>query len=336
MSGAIASQSLGDEPLLRVEELKTHISLARGVVRAVDGVSFEVASGETLGIVGESGSGKSMTALSVLRVLPEKGGRIVGGRITLCGRDLIALSDRKMAREIRGREISLISQDPLTSLNPVFTIGEQVGAPLRYHGIVRGRRAVRERVVELLDQVGMPSPERRLGDYPHQFSGGMRQRVVAAMALACAPRLLIADEPTSNLDVTIQRQMLELFRELQREHGLGIVLITHDFGVAAACDRVAVMYAGRIVETAEVRALYQHPLHPYTRALLECVPRLGQRRRRLHALGGQPPSLIGPPQGCPFAPRCPDRMSICEQRYPPVLEPVDGHQVACWLWETKP
>lgn len=335
----LAHQSAAESaaPLLRVDGLRTHIGLRRGTVKAVDGVTLHLHAGETLGIVGESGSGKSMTSLSILRLLPKEGGKIVGGQVLLEGTDLVPLSDREMAERIRGRQISMISQDPMTSLNPLFTIADQVGAPLRYHKVTRGRRETRARVVELLRRVRIPSPETRLDHFPHQFSGGMRQRVVAAMAIACSPKVLIADEPTSNLDVTIQVQMMQLFRDLQRETGMGIIMITHDMGVAAGvCDRIAVMYAGRVVETADVRTLYKNPRHPYTQALLNSIPHLGQKRKRLYALGGQPPSLIDPPKGCRFAARCPKKMPKCEQEYPPERELSPGHTMACWLAEEEP
>ncbi|MFV0281180.1 MAG: ABC transporter ATP-binding protein [Rhodoblastus sp.] len=320
-------------PLLKVENLRTHLHLRRGTVHAVDGVDLEVGEGETLGIVGESGSGKTMTSLSILRLLPKPGGRIVEGSITLDGVDLVKLSEEEMARDWRGAKISMVSQDPLTSLNPVFSIGDQVGAPLRYHGLAKGRNAVREAVAAVLERVRIPSPATRLGDYPHQFSGGMRQRVVTAMAIACAPRLLIADEPTSALDVTIQVQMMELFRELQRDTGVGVILITHDLGVAAGiCHRIAVMYAGRIVESGGVRDIFRNPAHPYTRGLLNSIPQLGRKRHRLEAIAGQPPSLTNPPRGCRFAARCPQKMARCGD-YPPSFEIGAGHRAACWLAE---
>jgi peptide/nickel transport system ATP-binding protein len=319
-------------PLLRVENLKTHLTLKRGVVRAVDGVSLTVAEGETLGIVGESGSGKTMTCLSILRLLPNTGEQSITGTIELDGTDLLGLTEEQMARDWRGRRISMVSQDPLTSLNPVFTIGDQVGGPFRYHRLAHGRAGVRAAVANVLRRVRIPSPEKRLDDYPHQFSGGMRQRVCSAMAIACEPRLLIADEPTSNLDVTIQVQMMDLFRDIQAETGVGIILITHDLGVAAGiCHRVAVMYAGRVVEVGDVRAIYRRPAHPYTRALLDSIPRLGQRRRRLYSIAGQPPSLIAPPEGCRFAARCTRAEARCHESYPPEVEISSGHSVACWL-----
>jgi len=326
-----ATEASPPQPLLRIDNLRTHLFLKRGVVHAVDGVNLHVDAGETLGLVGESGSGKSMTSLSILRLLPKHSGRIVEGQVWLDGTDLTTLSEEEMARDWRGRRVSMVSQDPMTSLNPVFSVGDQVGAPFRYHRLARGARAVREAAVKVLRRVRIPSPETRLDDYPHQFSGGMRQRVVAAMAIACAPKLLIADEPTSNLDVTIQVQMIELFRELQRDSNLGMILITHDLGVAASiCRRVAVMYAGRIVEVGDVRTIYRAPAHPYTHALLASIPHLGQKRRRLQAIAGQPPSLIDPPVGCRFAARCPRRSARCATEYPPEIELASGHKVACW------
>ena len=317
--------------MLEVENLRTSIRLQRGVVRAVDGISFTVSEGETLGIVGESGSGKTMTGLSLLRLLPQPGGHIEeGSRIRLDGTDLVSLSDAEMARW-RGRKISMIAQDPQSSLNPVFTIGDQVAAPLRQHRRGLGAANIHQLSVEGLTHVGIPSPELRLNNYPHQFSGGMRQRVVSAMAIGCSPRLLIADEPTSNLDVTIQIQMIELFQRIQRDTKVGIILITHDLGVAAAiCHRIAVMYAGRIVECGEVHAIFRSPAHPYTRALLSAMPRLGERRRRLYTIPGQPPSLLAPPRGCRFAARCRDRMARCEDEDPPDFTPSEGHMAACW------
>ena len=330
LSEPVAQTTL--RPLLRVENLKTHLALKRGVVKAVDGVNLEVGEGETLGIVGESGSGKTMTCLSILRLLPKTGEQRITGRIELDGTNLVELSEEEMARDWRGRRISMVSQDPLTSLNPVFTVGDQVGAPFRYHRLARGRAAVRAAVAEALQRVRIPSPPTRLDDDPHQFSGGMRQRVCSAMAIACTPRLLIADEPTSNLDVTIQVQMMELFRDIQRETGVGIILITHDLGVAAGiCHRIAVMYAGRVVETGDVRTVYRRPAHPYTRGLLDSIPHLGQRRRRLYSIGGQPPSLIDPPIGCRFAARCPKVQERCRAEYPPEVELSRGHRTACWF-----
>ncbi|MDF2233361.1 ABC transporter ATP-binding protein [Albimonas sp. CAU 1670] len=328
--------TLHADPALKVEDLIVELRLRRGALRPVDGVSFEVAKGETLGIVGESGSGKSMTCLSILRLLPRPAGRIARGSVRVGGVDLTTLSERELARDWRGRRLSMVTQDPMTSLNPVFTIGDQVGSPLRHHRITRTLRETRAKAAEALGRVRIPSPERRLDDYPHQFSGGMRQRAVSAMAIACAPEVMIADEPTSNLDVTIQVKMIELYREIQRETGVAIVLITHDMGVAASiCDRVAVMYAGRIVEQGPARAIFKSPAHPYTQALLDSIPRLGARRRRLYALGGQPPDLLALPKGCRFAPRCPRRMPKCDAAYPPEFALPGGQTSACWLNETE-
>ncbi|SDX98457.1 peptide/nickel transport system ATP-binding protein [Albimonas donghaensis] len=318
-------------PALKVENLVTELALRRGVLRPVDGVSFHVDPSETLGIVGESGSGKSMTCLSLLRLLPKPGGRIASGSVVVGGRDLTRLSEEELARDWRGRRISMVTQDPMTSLNPVYTVGDQVGAPLRYHRLAEGMRAVRAGAAAVLGRVRIPSPESRLDEYPHQFSGGMRQRVVSAMAIACEPEVMIADEPTSNLDVTIQVKMIDLYRKIQEETGVAIVLITHDMGVAASiCDRIAVMYAGRIVETGPARRIFRAPAHPYTRALLDSIPRLGRKSRRLTALGGQPPDLANPPTGCRFAPRCALRVAKCAA-YPPDAALGEGHSAACWL-----
>lgn len=322
-------------PLLQIEDLRTHIFLGRGVVKAVDGVTLDVREGETVGLVGESGSGKTMTGLSILRLLPKVGGQIVSGRIVVDGVNLVDLPEGELAREWRGKRVSMVSQDPLTSLNPLFTIGDQVGAPLRYHGMAKTAAALRDAVVQGLKRVRIPAAEKRLNAYPHQFSGGMRQRVVSAMALACSPRVMIADEPTSNLDVTIQVQLMDLYRRIQEETGLAILLITHDLGVAASiCNRVAVMYAGRVVEFGDARTIFKAPRHPYTQALINSVPHLGQKRKRLYAPEGQPPSLIDPPTGCRFAARCSRRMAVCDT-YPPDFLSAEGHRTACWLEEKK-
>ena len=318
-------------PLLEVKDLKTHLHLRRGVVRAVDGISFEVNEGETLGLVGESGSGKTMTCLSILRLLPRHGGGKIDGSIKLDGAELLSLSEDDMAQNIRGQQVAMISQDPMTSLNPVFTVGDQVSGPFLYHRLVKTVREAWKKAAEGLRRVRIPSPEQRLRNYPHQFSGGMRQRVATAMAIACSPRLLIADEPTTALDVTIQVQMMALLKSIQRNSKVGIILITHDLSIVAGlCHRIAVMYAGRIIETGKVRDIYKNPAHPYTQALLEAIPHLGQKRERLAAIPGQPPSLLDPPAGCRFAPRCPKRMSICDE-YPPATDIGDGHVVHCWL-----
>ena len=315
--------------LLNVEDLRMHLYLRRGILRAVDGISLYVNEGETLGLVGESGSGKTMTGLSLMRLLPKGSGRIVSGSIKLDEREITTLSEQQLAKEIRGRRIAMIMQDPMTSLNPVFSIGDQVGTPLRNHGIASGATA-RSKVIDVLQRVRLPSPELRLGDYPHQFSGGQRQRIVAAMAIGCEPRLLVADEPTTALDVTIQVQIIALLRQIQHDTGVGIILITHDLGVAASlCHRIAVMYAGQIIETGPVRSIYRTPSHPYTRALLDAIPRLGTEKKRLSAIPGQPPSLLDPPAGCRFAARCPLRMDVCSQP-PPAVDLGDGHSASCW------
>jgi len=318
-------------PLLKVEDLQTHLHLRRGVVKAVDGISFEVNEGETLGIVGESGSGKTMTCLSILQLLPTHGGGKINGSVRLDGENLLELNEDEMADRIRGPKVAMISQDPMTSLNPVYTVGDQVSGPFLYHKLVKTVREAWAAAAQGLRRVRIPSPERRLKNYPHQFSGGMRQRVVTAMAIGCSPRLLIADEPTTALDVTIQVQIMALLRNIQKESKVGIILITHDLSIVAGlCHRIAVMYAGRIIETGKVRDIYRNPQHPYTQALLEAIPHLGQKRKRLAAIPGQPPNLMDLPKGCRFAPRCPKRMSVCDD-YPPTTDVGDGHAVNCWL-----
>ncbi|HET9578365.1 MAG TPA: ABC transporter ATP-binding protein [Usitatibacter sp.] len=315
--------------LLDVQDLRTHFFTRDGVVRAVDGVSFSVEKGETLAIVGESGCGKSVTSLSILRLIASPPGRTVGGRVMFEGRDLLALPMPEM-RGIRGDAISMIFQEPMTSLNPVLTIGRQISEVLTLHrGLSRedaGRRAI-----EMLRLVHIPEAERRIGQYPHELSGGMRQRVMIAMALACEPRLLIADEPTTALDVTIQAQILDLMRELKSRTGAAIVLITHDLGVVAEmAQRVVVMYAGRKVEEAPVAELFARPRHPYTRGLLDSMPKLGLRGRRLTEIPGTVPSLMEPIPGCTFAPRCPFATQQCREEYPPLEEKSPGHTAACW------
>ena len=318
------------EALLEVTGLKTHFFTRRGVVKAVDGVSFAVAEGETLGIVGESGSGKSVTSLSIMRLVPEPAGRIVGGAIRLRGEDLLGKTEGEM-RRIRGKQIAMILQDPMSSLNPVFTVGEQVAEPIRLHQRLP-RRQVWAKVRESLAMVRIPSPDERMHQYPHQMSGGMRQRIVGAIGLSCEPRLLIADEPTTSLDVTIQAQFLRLLKGLQKDLGLTLILITHDLSVVATmCDRVAVMYAGRIVETAPARELFDRPRHPYTIALLKSLPHLGTKVERLYSIEGQPPDLSALPAGCPFAPRCPEAMPVCTEVYPGLTSQGGGHDIHCWL-----
>jgi oligopeptide/dipeptide ABC transporter ATP-binding protein len=317
--------------LLEVSNLRTEFATRAGVVRAVDDVSFSVGAGETVALVGESGCGKSVTALSVMRLVPTPAGRIAGGVVRFRDRDLLALPEAEM-RAVRGREIAMIFQEPMTSLNPTLTIGRQLTEGPEVH-LGLEPTAARAHAVELLAQVGISDPDRRLRDYPHQWSGGMRQRLMIAMALSCQPSLVLADEPTTALDVTIQAQILELLRELTRQMGVALLLITHNLGVVARyADRVNVMYAGRIVERAPARALYATPRHPYTAALLRSVPRLDEpRRTRLAALEGRAPDLARPAPGCAFAPRCALRVTRCTLERP-ALEPVgaDDHHSACW------
>jgi peptide/nickel transport system ATP-binding protein len=321
-------------PLLEVADLKTWFFTRDGVVRAVDGVSFAVLPGEVLAIVGESGCGKSVTALSILRLIPQPPGRIVSGRIRFGGRDLLALSEAEM-RRVRGNDIAMIFQEPMTSLNPVLTIGRQIAETLILHQRL-DRRAATERAVDMLRLVHIPEAERRAGEYPHQMSGGMRQRVMIAMALACNPKLLIADEPTTALDVTIQAQILDLMRELKARIDAAIVLITHDLGIVAEmAERVVVMYAGRKVEEAGVEALFRRPLHPYTQGLLASVPRLGAsvgraEPPRLAEIPGTVPSLREAIPGCPFAPRCGFASDICRREMPAFEEKMPGHFAACF------
>jgi peptide/nickel transport system ATP-binding protein len=321
-----------EQPVLEIDDLSTHFFTRDGVVRAVEDLTCHVNAGEALGIVGESGCGKSVTSLSVMRLVQSPPGRIVAGRIRLMGRDLLALSEREM-REIRGNEISMIFQEPMTSLNPVLSIGEQLTEVIRRHRRI-SRVDARERAVEMLRLVQIPDPERRLSEYPHQLSGGMRQRVMIAMAFACDPKVLIADEPTTALDVTIQAQILALMSDLQKRLGTAIVLITHDLGVVAeTCQRVIVMYAGRKVEEAEVEALFDRPLHPYTKGLMGSMPHLHRGHgdgTRLKEIPGIVPSLLDPPPGCRFAGRCAHVTARCRSQEPPLREVEPRHWVACW------
>jgi peptide/nickel transport system ATP-binding protein len=325
----IPSESSG--PLLRVTGLTTTFKLATGVVRAVDNVSLELRRGETLGLVGESGSGKSMTAMSILRLV-QPPGETLGGPVEFNGRrDLLELSEREM-RKIRGAEIALIFQEPMTALNPVLTVGDQIAEAILVHGQAP-RAAARDRAVELLSAVKIPDPEKRVRDYPHQLSGGMRQRVLIAIALACQPLLLIADEPTTSLDVTIQAEILDLLREMKETFHLALLLITHDLGVVAGqADRVAVMYAGRIVEEGPVRRIFQAPAHPYTRGLLASIPG-GAPGRRLAGIEGTVPNLASLPPGCAFEPRCPDRFAKCPTAPPPSFSVEPAHQTRCYLYD---
>jgi oligopeptide transport system ATP-binding protein len=318
-------------PVLEVKGLKTQFFTQDGVVKAVNGISYELNEGETLGIVGESGCGKSVSVMSLMKLIPIPPGRIVGGEAKFEGRDLMKISDDEM-RSVRGNKIAMIFQDPMTSLNPVLTIGKQVSEALELH-LGMSKSEGRQRTIELLEMVGIPSAADRVDDYPHQFSGGMRQRAMIAMGLSCNPQILIADEPTTALDVTIQAQIVELVKKLRDEIGMAIIWITHDLGVVAGlADRVAVMYAGFIVEEASVKDLYGDPRHPYTLGLLHSLPRLDEERgRRLASIEGLPPDLIALPEGCPFYARCDYRVDKCQTENPP-LEPVaPNHKAACWV-----
>jgi oligopeptide/dipeptide ABC transporter ATP-binding protein len=324
---------MAGESLLRLENLSTHYVSAQGtrVVRAVDEVSLNIEAGATLGIVGESGSGKSTLALTILRVLPPAA-RIVSGHMWFEGEDLVQKSDTEM-REIRGKRIAMILQDPMASLNPLFTIGDQVGEPIRAHEGA-SRAAAWTRARELLRAVRIPSPETRVRQYPHEMSGGMRQRIVGAIGISCEPRLLIADEPTTSLDLTIQAQYLALLRELQRAHGLALIFITHNLGIVAKmCDQLAVMYAGRLVESGPVSRVFNAPAHPYTKALLNSIPRMSDSDQRLTAIAGQPPDLAALPHGCAFAQRCPQVFGRCRSEAPPTFTLSTGQTVRCWLAE---
>ncbi|MFN6999788.1 MAG: ABC transporter ATP-binding protein [Elioraea tepidiphila] len=318
-------------PILEVQDLRTHFFTQDGVTRAVDGVSFALEPGETLGIVGESGCGKSVTALSILRLLPPKLSRIVGGKVIFEGTDLVPLDEPAM-REIRGNRIAMIFQEPMTSLNPVLTIGEQIAEAVRIHQGASQKDAL-ARAVEMLKLVRIPDAERRVGDYPHQFSGGMRQRVMIAMALSCNPKLLLADEPTTALDVTVQKQILRLMLELKERIGSAVILITHDLGVVAErCARVMVMYAGQVVETGPTAAVIAAPRHPYTRGLMASIPPIDRRVEALAQIEGSMPRLSAIPQGCAFNPRCGKAFDRC-RRDRPELRAANGTQAACWLFE---
>jgi oligopeptide/dipeptide ABC transporter ATP-binding protein len=318
-----------NEIVLQVEDLHTSFFTRAGEVKAVDGVSFYVRAGETFGIVGESGCGKSVTGLSLLRLLPEPAGQIVSGKIILEGKDLMELTKKQM-RAYRGKMISMILQDPMSSLNPVFTIGDQISESVRLHqGLPENM--VEPEVISALRLLRIPAPEVRLKEYPFQLSGGMRQRVVGSIAMSCRPRVLIADEPTTALDATIQAQYLSLFDDIQQKTNVAIIFITHDFGVVARiCDRVGVMYAGRFVETAPTRDIFKAPKHPYTAALIASVPTLEKNEKRLFSIDGQPPSMLRLPPGCRFAPRCSLCMDICKEQEPPEIKLSDNHSVSCW------
>ncbi|WP_404455904.1 ABC transporter ATP-binding protein [Oceanobacillus kapialis] len=325
--------SLNEETILDIKDLRTSFELDDFEVRAVDGVSFKLPKGKTIGIVGESGSGKSITALSILRLL-EKPGKIKGGEINFKGKDLTKMSDKQI-REIRGNEISMIFQEPMTSLNPVYTVGQQIRETLKVHQGL-GKESGTQKGIELLKLVGIPSPEQRIKQYPHELSGGMRQRVMIAMALACNPDLLIADEPTTALDVTIQAQILELIKELQKELGMSVIMITHDMGVVAeTCDYVAVMYGGKVVEYQDVKSLFRNPKHPYTVGLLKSIPRHDTDVDELEPIRGNVPSPANMPKGCRFAPRCPFATDLCVEELPTLDEQSDGGEVRCWIYTDR-
>jgi oligopeptide/dipeptide ABC transporter ATP-binding protein len=324
---------MASQPLLDILNLKTYFYIRGGLLKAVDDVTLSIREGQTLGLVGESGCGKSVTASSVMGLVPIPPGQIAGGEILFEGMDLLKLPESKM-RKIRGNKISMIFQEPMTSLNPVFTVGDQVGEVIRLHK-KHSRNETREMVIEVFRQVGIPAPETRFKEYPHQMSGGMRQRIVIAMALACDPKLMIADEPTTALDVTIQAQILELMNKLKKETGASILFITHDLGVIAEmAQRVAVMYAGQLVEEADVETIFDNPKHPYTRGLLQSIPVLGTKKKqqRLQTISGVVPSLFTLPEGCLFNERCTETMASCEQVPPQILDLGNGHTVRCHLY----
>jgi peptide/nickel transport system ATP-binding protein len=319
----------GEPRLLEVEDLQVRFFTRRGVAEAVRDVSLSLDKGETLGLVGESGSGKSVTAQAIMGLI-QLPGKVTGGQVRWKGESLRGPAGARLARRIRGKEVAMVFQDPMTSLNPLFPVKTQIGEVLRHH-MGMNRRQAHDRVIELLELVGMPSPRRRAEQYPHEFSGGMRQRIMIAMALACEPELLIADEPTTALDVTIQAQILELIAEIQQRLGLAVLLITHDLGVVAGvCHRVAVMYGGKIVETGPLAELFERPGHPYTTGLLRSTPRLDLVQHRLSGIDGTPPELIRPPAGCPFQPRCPLAIDRCVEEMPPLDRHEAGREVACW------
>jgi peptide/nickel transport system ATP-binding protein len=322
--------------LLQVKDLRTSFFTPEGEVRAIDGVSFEIGEGKTLGLVGESGCGKSVTSLSIMRLIPSPPGKIVGGEIFYRGRDLLRLNNEEM-RRIRGNEISMIFQEPMTSLNPVFTVGNQIGEAIKLHQGL-GKRETRQKTIDMLRLVKIADPESRVDSYPHQLSGGMRQRVMIAMALSCNPSLLIADEPTTALDVTIQAQILELMKELQQKiGGMALLLITHDLGVVSEqADNVAIMYAGKIVERSSTRAIFNRPFHPYTVGLLNSLPGIaGLKKKRLDAIPGMVPSPLNLPSGCRFRDRCPRAQDVCAQTEPPLEEKEPGHTAACYFPHTE-
>ncbi|MFC1987458.1 ABC transporter ATP-binding protein [Chloroflexota bacterium] len=316
--------------ILEVQDLRTYFFTRRGIVKAVDGVSFSLQEGETLGVIGESGCGKTITCLSIIRLVPEPAGRIVGGKIIFEGEDLIQKSEGEMTN-YRGSKISMILQDPMVSLNPVFSIGYQVAEAIRIHQRL-DKAELKEKCKEVLRMVKIPAPEQRLHAYPHQMSGGMRQRVVGAMAISCLPKLLIADEPTTSLDVTIQAQYLDLLKEIQLKTKVSMIFVTHNFGIVArSCDKAAVMYAGKIIENASTQEIFDNPVHPYTAGLMASLPRLEDKAERLFSIPGQPPALNDMPAGCSFSPRCQKVMDICRSAAPSLVTISGNHSVRCWL-----
>lgn len=322
------------EKIVDVKDLHVTFTTYGGTVKAVRGVNFHLNKGETLAIVGESGCGKSVTSNAIMRLIPDPPGKISNGSIHFHGKDLVQLTEKQM-RNIRGVDISMIFQDPMTALNPTLTIGTQLMEGLRQHKKITGEEA-KQKALEMMNLVGIPNPEERLKQYPHQFSGGMRQRIVIAMALICEPELLIADEPTTALDVTIQAQILELFNRIQEATGVSIILITHDLGVVAKiADRIAVMYAGKIIEVGTKREIFYQAQHPYTKGLLKSVPRLDLQGEKLTPIDGTPPDLFSPPVGCPFTARCPFAMEVCDKVYPGTTELSDAHKVDCWLQDER-
>ncbi len=328
------NQKTTEQTLLSIKNLSTYFHTPEGVIRAVEGVNFDILKGACLGVLGESGCGKSVTALSIMQLIPSPPGEISSGSIQFAGKDLLRFSSRQM-RSIRGKEISMIFQEPMTSLNPVYTVGNQIGETYRIHEGLDARQA-KEKSIEMLSLVGIPSPQKRVDEYPHQLSGGMRQRVMIAMAIGCQPKLLIADEPTTALDVTIQAQILDLMAGLQEEMGMSIMMITHDLGVIAEIsDKVVVMYAGQVVEQSSIDELFKHPLHPYSRGLLNSIPKLGDKfvrgKQPLREISGQVPDLINLPSGCLFASRCPKVEKKCLENVPQLIEIAPGHDVRCWL-----
>ncbi len=321
-----------DDVILQVKDLKTYFKLDEGLLKAVDGVSFDLRKGETLGIVGESGSGKSVTNLAIMRLIPSPPGRIAGGEVEFMGKDILKMSDEEI-RKIRGNKISMIFQDPMTCLNPFLRISTQMIETIVLHQGL-DKKAAKDKAIDMLKLAGIPAPEKRIDQYPHQFSGGMRQRVMIAMALSCEPEILIADEPTTALDVTIQAQILELINELSARLGTAVILITHSLGVVAGmCDAICVMYAGRIVERGTADEIFADPKHPYTQGLIKSVPRLDKvSTQRLYSIPGQPPNVINLPDCCPFFPRCERAMDVCKTKYPKVAELGAKRSVACWLY----